>query len=351
MPKLLIDGQAIEVSQGTTILQACEQLGIEIPTLCYIKQLVPSGACRMCLVEVKGARTLQVACAVQCTEGMEVTTMNDRVYAARRLMLELMLSHHNKDCFSCPANGECKLSNYCLQYGIEESRFSNIEKHPAPKDCTSEFFNYDPSKCILCRRCVRTCQERQCNNTLAVQFRGYNTIVTIPFKTTFKESTCVSCGNCVSACPTGALTAKQPEPFRAWEVTKTRTTCAYCGVGCQINLLVKNGKVIGVEPADGPSNQNLLCVKGKFAYNFINHSARLKKPLIRKEKGAELTEVEWDEALDFMVSKMTAIKAESGGSAFAGFSSARCTNEDNYLFMKMMRTVLGSNSVDHCARL
>ncbi len=348
MYRLTIDGRPIEVEEGTTILEACEQLGIDIPTLCYLEHLKPEGSCRMCVVQIKGAKGLQISCATPCGEGMEITTMNDEIFDFRRMVIRLLLANHNTDCFSCPANGECKLYQYALDYGVEESPFDNICR-TLPKDESSEFFNYDPTKCILCRRCVRTCNEIQSNRTLSLKNRGVHTKVGLPFDQLFIDSDCVSCGNCVSACPTGALTTKASKKYRAWEVTRTRTTCPYCGVGCQMDLLVKNGKVVGVEPADGPANPGILCVKGKFAYRFISHPDRLKTPLIRKN--GVLTPSSWDEALDVIVNGIERIKEESGPDAIAGFASAKATNEDNYVFMKMMRAAIGTNNVDHCARL
>ncbi|MDO5111842.1 MAG: formate dehydrogenase subunit alpha [Clostridia bacterium] len=351
MVTLTIDGRKIEVVEGTTILQAAEQLGIKIPTLCYLKDLNPEGACRMCLVEVEGARTLQTACSFPCAEGNIVHTKSPKVIEARKFVLDMLLSNHNKDCFACPKSGECKLQNYCYEYGVEETSYPGLRVE-APIDSSSEFFNYDPQKCILCHRCVRTCNQLQANCTITTAGRGFKTIIKTPFDKLIGDSNCVSCGNCVSACPTGALTMKQKyDRFRYWEVQRTRTTCSYCGVGCQMDLLTKDGKVVGVEPADGATNHNLLCVKGKFAFNFVNHPDRLTKPMIRKEKGGELVEAEWNEALDLIADKLKAIKAENGADALAGFASARATNEDNYAFMKMMRAAIGTNNVDHCARL
>lgn len=348
MLNVTIDGKAVSVEKGTTILKACESLGIEIPTLCNMEHLTPEGSCRMCVVEVKGIKNLQVSCATPCADGMEITTLNDRIRGFRRMLIELMLANHNTDCFACPANGECKLYQYAMEYGVEKTRFEKT-KVVGPLDDSNEFFNYDPSKCILCRRCVRVCTSLQSNRTLSLKGRGVQTAISIPFDELFKDSNCVSCGNCVSVCPTGALTTKASKNYRAWEVTRTRTTCPYCGVGCQFDLLVKNDKVVGVEPADGPANHGLLCVKGKFAYNFINHPDRLTTPLIRKN--GVLTPASWDEALDYVAAGIKRIKDESGADAIAGFSSSRTTNEDNYAFMKMMRTAVGTNNVDNCARV
>jgi NADH-quinone oxidoreductase subunit G len=348
MIKLTIDGRPVEVQPGTTILEACESLGIDVPTLCHLKHLQAEGSCRMCVVEVEGARTLQVSCATPCGEGMKVSTRSEKVMSFRRLVLELMLANHETNCFSCPATGRCKLYHCAMEYGVEESRFAHF-KQRRPRDESNEFFNYDPSKCILCRRCVRVCNNLQVNHTLSLKNRGPDTWVGPPFDKLWIDSNCVSCGNCVSVCPTGALTAKAAKSFRVWEVTKTRTTCPYCGVGCQMDLLVKDGRVVGVEPAEGGANPGILCVKGKWAYRFIGHPDRLTTPLIRKD--GELQPASWEEALDFVTEGIKKIKEESGPDSIAGFSSARVTNEENYLFMKMMRAVVGTNNVDHCARL
>ena len=348
MYNIVIDGQPLTVKKGTTILAACESLGIEIPTLCNYEHLSPEGSCRMCVVEVKGVHNLQISCATPCSEGMEVTTMNEAIYSFRRTIIELLLANHDTDCFNCPANGECKLYQYAMEYDVEKTRFVKT-KELQPKDESNEFFDYDPSKCILCRRCVRVCNELQSNRTLGLQDRGVQTSMALPFDQLFKDSTCVSCGNCVSVCPTGALTSKASKKYRPWEVTKTRTTCSYCGVGCQMDLLVKNDKVVGVEPANGPANHGLLCVKGKYAFNFINHPERLTTPLIRKD--GVLTPASWDEALDYVADGIKKIRKESGPDAIAGFSSSRATNEDNYALQKLMRTAIGTNNVDNCARV
>ncbi len=348
MYKVIINGRSLNVKEGTTILEACEQLGIKIPTLCHLNHLDPAGSCRICVVEVKGVKALQISCATPCWDGMEVTTMNERIYKFRRMIVELMLANHDIDCFTCPANGKCELYQLALDYGVQESRFVKV-KQRGPKDETSEFFNYDPAKCILCRRCVRVCHELQSSKILSLKNRGIDTEVAMPYDLLFADYDCVSCGNCASVCPTGALTTKESKTFREWEITRTRTTCPYCGVGCQLDLLVKNNKVVGVEPAEGAANPGILCIKGKFAYHFVNHPDRLTTPLIRKN-GA-LTPASWDETLDYVANGITKIKEESGPDAIAGFASARATNEDNYVFMKMMRAVIGTNNVDHCARL
>ena len=348
MLNVTIDGIKLQVPEGTTILQAAESVGVEIPTLCYLKDLTPEASCRMCLVEIEGMPKLFTACSTPVAEGNVIFTKSEKVIAARRNVLDLILSTHNADCFSCAKNGECQLQNLCYEYGVEKTSFAGV-KNDYPIDDSNEFFTYNPQQCILCQRCVQVCQNLHGEAVIGVVNRGFKARVSTPFQNLLKSSNCVSCGNCVSVCPVGALLPKSKERFRSFETKKVHTTCTYCGVGCQLDLIVKDDKVVGAQPLYGPSNKGLMCVKGKFGYNFINHKDRLTKPLIRKD--GELVEAEWSEAISLIAEKIKAIKAESGPDALAGLSSARCSNEDNYVFQKMMRAAIGTNNVDHCARL
>lgn len=349
--KITIDGIEAEVPKGITILSAAKQMGIRIPTFCHSKFLdeKKGASCRICVVEVDGRKNLAASCSTPVADGMAVRTASDRVIKSRRTLLELLVANHPLDCRTCQSAGNCRLQDYCYDYDIKDSRFSGGEVRELPIDRTNEFYDYDPAKCILCARCVRTCSELQCTGAIGLSERGFKTHVTPPFERNLSKSICVSCGNCVSACPSGALTPKSRTKFRTWETRKVKTTCSYCGVGCQMNLLVHNERVVGVEPAIGLANNGLLCVKGKFAYNFINHPDRLKTPLIKKN--GVFVESTWDEALDLVASKAQDLLDKSGNEAFAGFASARCTNEENYIFQKMFRAVFGTNNVDHCARL
>lgn len=348
MVNLTINGVQCQVEPGTTILQAAQKIGIHIPTLCYDERLVAHGACRICVVEVKGARALMPACSAPVAEGMVIETNSPSVIEARKEILRLMIENHPLDCLTCEKSGNCTLQNLCYEYDIKEGGFYG-EKKNYPIDDSNPFFIYDPNKCILCGRCVRVDNELQCTGAINLIERGFRTHVGVAGDKTFEDSICVSCGNCVSVCPVGALMPKQPEKFRQWEVKKVRTTCSYCGVGCQMELLVKDNKVVGVEPVNVEPNDGLLCVKGKFGYRFLNHPDRLKTPLIRKD--GELKEATWDEAMDLIASKIKEIKKEYGPEAFGALSSARCTNEENYLMQKLFRAVIGTNNVDHCARL
>ena len=348
MLNVTIDGIQVQVKEGSTILQAAQSVGIEIPTLCYLKDLTPGASCRICLVEIAGNPKLFTACSTPVAEGNVIFTKSEKVIAARRSVLDLMLSTHNADCFSCAKNGECQLQNLCYEYGVEQTSFAGV-KNEYPIDDSNEFFTYNPNQCILCQRCVNVCQKLHGEAAIGITGRGFKAKIATPFDQLIRSTNCVSCGNCVSVCPVGALLPKSKIRYRAFETKKVPTTCTYCGVGCQLELQVKDDTVVGAQPLYGEANKGLLCVKGKFGYNFINHKDRLTKPLIRKD--GVLTEASWEEAIRLIADKIGTIKKESGPDALAGLSSARCSNEDNYVFQKMVRAVFGTNNVDHCARL
>lgn len=348
MVEIRINGVSHEVEEGITVLKACKDLGIDIPTLCNDDRLEPHAACRLCVVEVEGKKGLETSCSLKVWDGMVVETHSERVMKTRKDILDLLFSNHPQDCLTCDKSGDCKLQDYCFEYGIEKGSYKGEVKN-YPMDYSNHFYTYDPNKCILCGKCVRVCSELQCTGAIGLQDRGFATKVTTPFDMGLAKSNCVSCGNCVAACPVGALMPKRKEKFRNWEIKKVRTTCSYCGVGCQMELLTKGEKVVGVEPVKGKANNGLLCVKGRFAYSFINHPDRLKTPLIKRN--GKFEEASWEEAYKIIVDKSNRIKKENGSEAFAGLTSARCTNEENYLFQKMFRAVIGTNNIDHCARL
>jgi predicted molibdopterin-dependent oxidoreductase YjgC len=372
---ILIDGQELSFTPGETILQVARQAGIDIPTLCYLKGASPTGACRMCVVEVEGARNLVASCAAPAGNKMVVRTESPAVLRSRRLNLELLLAsgHHNclvqdrnVDSWTdfqmqsleiaehhdlCPAYGNCRLQDMAVRYQVKENRFASSEQK-YPIETVNPFIVRDFSRCILCGRCVQACNDIQVNNAISFGYRGSTAKVVAKADRTLKESDCVFCGECLQACPVGALYPKQhPTPVNIpSEEKKVRTTCGYCGVGCQLYLHVKEESLVritGVEDV-GP-NYGSLCVKGRFGYDFVQHPDRLRTPLVRENGG--LREASWDEALDRVSSELQRIKGESGPDAVGVLTSARITNEENYVAQKFARAVLGTNNVDHCARL
>ncbi len=349
MINLKINGKDIKVPDGKNIIEYTKDLNIDIPTFCYDERLKSEGACRMCVVEVKGMNRLVASCATPATDGKEIYTHSEEVIKARKEVLELTWASHPNDCVVCDANGSCKLQDYSYEYKIDSIPVYDGHKRDFEINSSNKFFEIDPEKCILCGLCVNVCEQLQGLDALGFSERGYKTYVSFAYNAGMETSNCVSCGNCVSVCPTGAMMEKTEDIFRSWETTRTRTTCPYCGVGCQFDLVVKNNKVVQIDPAPGTPNEGLLCVKGKFAFKFINHEGRLKTPLI-KENG-EFREASWEEAYSLITEKITGIKKEFGPGAFAGLASAKVTNEENYMFQKLFRAVIGTNNVDHCARL
>ena len=346
---LTIDGAQVQVEEGTSILEAAKTAGIEIPSLCYLKDINETGRCRVCLVEVERAKTLVASCVTPVVNNMVVKTNTEFVRQARRNVLELILSNHRTDCMTCEKNGDCKLQEYAYEYGLEERRFPSDRTAPELDD-TNPFFIRDLSKCILCGRCVAVCSDIQGQDAISPVGRGYETVVAPAWGEPLENSPCVFCGNCVQVCPVGALIPKQSiGQGRFWEIAKVETTCPYCGTGCLIYLHVKNGKVVGASGADGPVNKGFTCVKGRFGLDFIHHPDRLRVPLIRVGDG--FREASWDEALELVSSKLGELAHSHSPDAVAFFSSAKCTNEANYLMQKLARATIGTNNVDHCARL
>lgn len=352
----IIDGIPVEVEEGTTILQAAETAGIKIPTLCYLKDLAPDGSCRMCLVEIEGNPKLQTACSTPITEGSVINTHTEKVVDSRKFILEMLMTKHDARCFSCAQNGYCELQALCLEYGVEESPLAN-DMEMQPIDDSNQFFTFNPNLCIMCRRCQRTCAQISGRSAITVENRGFDSKIGVAFEELghgFGNSNCESCGNCVENCPTGALSKKDAKKYhyRMGEVKRVRTTCPHCAVGCQYDLLVKDGRIVGTEAADGASNHNMLCVKGRFAsYNFMHSDERLTDPLIKNRETGEFRKATWDEALDLIAEKFTAIRDTYGGDALAGFACSRSANEDIYMLQKMVRTAFKSNNTDNCARV
>lgn len=345
MLNLTINGIHIETESGTTIIQAAEKAGIYIPTLCHHPDLPTFGGCRICMVEADGK--IVTACRAPVTDGMVVETDTEDVRKVRLANVELILASHNRDCQSCSKNNNCRLQEACSFVGISPERMKKIRRkvEAIPADDSNPFFHRDHTKCILCGICIRTCEEINGVAAIDFAFRGFHTRVSVLGNKPIKESKCESCGECLVRCPTGALYYAEPVVAER----EVKTICTYCGVGCGVKLGVRGQKVVTVNgDRDNPVNHGDLCVKGRFGFDFINHPDRLTKPLIKKNGRFE--ESSWDEALTFIADKTNAIRQQYGADALAGISSARCTSEENYLFQKLMRS-MGTNNVDHCARL
>ena len=351
MVSICIDGKQIEVNDGLTILEAAQQADIKIPTLCYLKDVNEIGACKMCVVEVEGNSHLVTSCNTKVKDGMVVNTKSDRVVSSRKQVLNMLLANHDVRCFSCSKSGDCRLQDLSNEYGITESVYKgSAAKFEAKKE--NPFLTYYPELCINCQRCVSTCNKVTGNGTLHNSKIGTRTLIDAPFGPDWKETTCESCGNCASVCPTGALVVKNRKKYQASKVEKVLTTCPNCATGCQYYLIVKDNHIVDVEPANGPSNKNLLCVKGRFgSFNFVHHPERLKYPLIKNKETGEFERATWDEALDLIAAKFTEIKKQYGSDALAGFACSRSPNEDCYMLQKMVRCAFGTNNVDNCARV
>lgn len=342
MADLTINNKAVSVPDDYTILKACIQAGIDIPTFCNDDRLNAHGACRICLVEVAGEKLLCTSCSTPVRDGMEIKTHSKAVIEARKGVLELMIANHPLDCLTCEKSGGCKLQNYCYEYGIKDDAYGG-QKKSFEIDDSNPYYYSDQNKCIMCGKCVRICKELQCTNAIDNVERGFEAHIGVPFNISIEQSDCISCGNCVSACPVGALMPKKSEKFRLWEVGKVETTCDGCSVGCPVRLLVKDERVLGVEPVEGASNGGLLCSRGKFGYGFINSDDRLTCPLVRKD--GKLLESSWEEAYELIVSKIASIGETFGRGSFAALTSGRCSNEDNYMLKKLFRSVIKTDKI------
>jgi formate dehydrogenase alpha subunit len=346
--KLTIDGKDVEVPAGTSVLDAAESIGIHIPRLCYDPCLSSVGACRICVVEIAGMRNLPASCVTTVTPGMVVRTDTPAVMEARKTILELLVANHPMDCLTCEKMGDCRLAEYCYAYGVTKGSFKGEEHHYDLEE-SNPFIVRDLNKCIVCGKCIRACNEITGKDILDFAYRGFGTKVAPFGDTPYIESDCVFCGNCVSVCPTGALTEKQMRgKGRRWELKRVRTTCPFCGVGCNFDLNIMDGKIVGVTSTNGPVNGRALCVKGRFGWDYVHNPKRLTKPLIKKN--GKFEEATWGEALGLIATRFKEIRDKHGADSFVALSSARCTNEENYLVQKFTRVVMGTNNVDHCAR-
>ncbi|MBL1262951.1 formate dehydrogenase subunit alpha [Candidatus Methylomicrobium oryzae] len=350
---LEIDGFQVTAPAGTSVLRAAASIGIDIPKLCATDSIEPFGSCRLCVVEVKGMRGMPASCTTPVAEGMVVTTQNKKLADVRRGVMELYISDHPLDCLTCAANGDCELQDMAGAVGLREVRYNPAgENHlGAVKDQSNPYFTFDPSKCIVCSRCVRACEETQGTFALTIDGRGFASKISPSQNQSFMDSECVSCGACVQACPTATLIEKSVIEHGTPEHAIV-TTCAYCGVGCSFRAEMKGDQVVRMVPhKDGKANHGHSCVKGRFAFGYATHKDRITKPMIRKSIKDHWQEVSWEEAISYAASELKRIQAKYGRDSIGGITSSRCTNEETYLVQKLIRAGFGNNNVDTCARV
>ncbi len=352
--QLTINGRVVEAAPGQTVLDAARAAGIYIPALCHHPKTGKAGRCRACVVEVEGLRGLKESCALPVKEGMVVHTDTPRVISTRKLVVDLLLSEGHHNCISCQANGTCELQDMAYHMGIERPSFL-LESEPTPLDLSSEGIVRQADKCIQCGRCVKACQNVVVNEVLAFGYRGSHSQVVCDDDMPMGDSSCVLCGECVQVCPVGALVLKQPreQKIRPLETTATKVTCPYCGVGCQIDLHTKDNRYVFAMAHEGQwdrqPNKGMLCIKGRFGLDFVDSPDRLRTPLVRKD--GQLVEASWDEALDLVAERLKATKQQHGADSIGFFTSAKVSNEENYALSRLARAAIGTNNIDHCARL
>jgi len=350
---LTIDGQAITVPEGTSLMRAASLMGTAIPKLCATDNVASFGSCRLCLVEIDGRNGYPASCTTPVAEGMTVRTQTERLRQLRKGVMELYISDHPLDCLTCAANGDCELQDQAGAIGLRDVRYGydGATNMGQPKDHSNPYFDFDPSKCIVCSRCVRACDEVQGTFALTIQGRGFDSGVAPSQNQDFLSSECVSCGACVQACPTAALVEKKVveigTPDRA-----VVTTCAYCGVGCTFRAEMRGEELVRMVPwKDGKANRGHSCVKGRFAWGYAKHQDRILNPMIRESVDQPWREVGWDEAIQYAASEFRRIQAKYGARAVGGITSSRCTNEETFLVQKLIRQGFGNNNVDTCARV
>jgi len=343
--KLTINGQSVKADKGMTILEAALRKGIYIPHLCHHRELEPVGACRLCLVEIAGKWTkIAISCKTEALDGMVIRTETPEINKMRRTTVELLIADHDVDCLACARNTQCALQRVADHVGINKERLQRLrpQEEKLPIDDSNPFFNFDPNRCVLCGICVRTCDELQNINAIDFAFRGLGTKIAGFGDRSRIESNCESCGECIVRCPVGALTEKDYQR----PTHQVKTVCSFCGCGCGLVLGVRDNQLVSARgDVNSQASKGRLCVKGRFGYKFVNSPERLTSPLIKRN--GEFVKADWDEALDLVADNFSKNKGEK----FAAISSAKATNEDNYVLQKFTRAVMGTNNIDHCARL
>ena len=350
---MTLDGEEVTFTPGETIYEVSERHQKEIPTLCYDPRLEPFGGCRLCVVELEGARAPVASCTTSATEGMVVRTRTPAVDSYRKVLLELVVSE-NRELDVDPLRGYAsqELTTLVDRYDARSGRFAGRQSGQSRHDDDNPFILRDYDLCISCYRCVRVCAEQEGDYAISIKNRGFETQITTEFSGLLKGSACTFCGQCIQTCPTGALADRKAlravdEPG---EIEKTRTICPYCGVGCSVDLLTKNEKIVGVHPAmDGPANEGALCIKGQFAFDFVHHPDRLATPYVRGEDG-QLHEASWDEALGRAADGFRKVVDEHGRHAVYGVASGRAPTEAAYTMQKFIRAGFGTNQIDNCSR-
>jgi formate dehydrogenase major subunit len=350
---LTIDGVEVTVPEGTSIMRAAMEVGNQIPKLCASDMLESFGSCRLCLVEIEGRNGTPASCTTPVSQGMVVKTQTERLKRLRKGVMELYISEHPLDCLTCSANGDCELQDMAGAVGLREVRYGyDGRRHPNPGlDTSNPYFTYEPSKCIVCSRCVRACEEVQGTFALTIAGRGFDSVVSPSQEQPFLDSECVSCGACVQACPTATLNEKSVIEIGT-PARSIITTCAYCGVGCAFRAEMRGDELVRMVPwKDGKANRGHSCVKGRFAFGYATHKDRILKPMIRAKITDPWREISWEEAINHAASEFKRIQAKYGTGAVGGITSSRCTNEETFLVQKLVRAGFGNNNVDTCARV
>ncbi|MEN9745984.1 MAG: NAD-dependent formate dehydrogenase subunit alpha, partial [Actinomycetota bacterium] len=351
--EVTIDGVKISVAEGTSVMRAAALAGVDVPKLCATDSLDPFGSCRLCLVEIDGRKGTPASCTTPCSPGMTVSTQTPKLERLRRGVMELYISDHPLDCLTCAANGDCELQDMSGAVGLRDVRYGyDGDNHLSlGKDTSNPYFTFDSSKCIVCNRCVRACEEIQGTFALTIEGRGFGSRVAAGFNGNFFDSPCVSCGACVQACPTATLTENTVielgQPRRT-----VLTTCAYCGVGCSFKAEMQGETVVRMTPyKNGGANEGHSCVKGRFAWGYANHQDRQLEPMIRESITDEWKKVSFEEAIAFAAGKLQSIQSRHGKYSIGAITSSRCTNEEVFVVQKMVRAAFGNNNVDTCARV